>query len=48
MYFVGQGGMDWEVKVTETLKGKAYNDYITEETKNYPYKTESFGYRFVG
>jgi parvulin-like peptidyl-prolyl isomerase len=48
MYYAGQSGVDWILNVTATLKGEAYQAYLAEEVKNYSYKTNAFGYRFVG
>jgi len=48
MYYVGPAGMDWVFSATDTLKGEAYQAYLEEEVKNYPYKISTFGYRFVG
>ena len=48
MYYVGPAGMDWVFNATDTLKGEAYQAYLEEEVKNYPYTISTFGYRFVG
>jgi predicted DNA binding CopG/RHH family protein len=48
MYYSGQAGPDWKMNVTQTLRDKAYAEYVEEEVKNYPYKIHSLGYRLVG
>lgn len=49
MYFVDYGDTeDWAINVTTLLRDQAYSAYVEEELKNYPYKLNSAGMRFVG
>lgn len=48
MYYVSHSGVDWVLNVTATLKAEAYQTWLEQEKKNYPYTTNGFGYRFVG
>lgn len=48
MYYSGKADPDWKMNVTQTLRDKAYTEYVEQEVENYPYKTHSLGYRLVG
>jgi parvulin-like peptidyl-prolyl isomerase len=47
MYFVGDDGPEWKIKVTNALVSDAYSSYIEEAIKEYPYEVNRFGMRFV-
>ncbi len=48
MYFEKSNGVDWEIKVSDTLKNDRYNTFVTEETAKYPYSLSKLGMLFVG
>lgn len=48
MYFIGKDGIDWKIRAEETLREEAFQKYLDELVKQYPYSINAFGYRFVG
>lgn len=48
MYFVDESGIDWEINVQNDLRNKEMDTLLSELREDYPYQTQSFGYRFVG